>query len=106
MAARGAAPLDPAGLTAAEQRLLETFQAHAGVVCLKDDLIRAVWPEESVAGGLRDDSLAQLVHRLREKIEPDAAHPTRIQTIPGRGYRYHGAARLAPPRKEERSRRS
>jgi hypothetical protein len=84
----GAALLDPAGLTAAEQRLLVFFQSHSGEICLKDDLIRAVWPDESVAGGLRDDSLAQLVHRLREKIEPDPSRPARIQTVPGRGYRY------------------
>jgi hypothetical protein len=91
LALRGAASIDPAGLTAGEQRLLDFFQAHAGEICLKDDLIRAVWPEESVAGGLRDDSLSQLVHRLRDKIEPDPAHPARIQTILGRGYRFHAA---------------
>ena len=76
--------VDPAGLTAAEQRLLEFLQAHAGTVCIKDELIRAVWPEDAAAAGLRDDSLAQLIHRLRDKIG------TRfIQTVPGRGYRFN-----------------
>ena len=70
-------------LTASEHRLLAYFQAHAGEVCAKDDLIRAVWPEERVVDGLRDDSLAQLIRRLRQKIGADA-----VQTIPGRGYRY------------------
>ena len=38
--------------------------------------------------GVRDDSLAQLVRRLREKIETDAAHPRRILTMLGRDYRF------------------
>ncbi len=77
------------GLTAKEARLLSYFQAHPHVVCEKDDLIRAVWPEDKVfERGVRDDSLAQLVRRLREKIEPEAAHPQHIHTAAGRGYRY------------------
>jgi hypothetical protein len=78
-----------ANLTAKEARLLSTFQAHPGVVCEKDDLIRAVWPEDRVfERGVRDDSLAQLVRRLREKVEADPANPRHIQTAPGRGYIY------------------
>jgi hypothetical protein len=75
-------------LTASEHHLLAYFQAHPGEVCEKDALIAAVWPEDRVTGGLRDDSLAQLVRRLRQKIETDAANPRHILTIPGRGYRY------------------
>ena len=78
-----------AGLTAKESRLLSYFQAHPHSICEKDDLIRAVWPEDKVfERGVRDDSLAQLVRRLREKIEPDAAHPQHIHTAAGRGYRF------------------
>ena len=80
---------DEAGLTAKELLLLGYFQAHAGQVCEKDDLIRAAWPEDRVfEAGIRDDSLAQLIHRLRRKIEADPAHPQYIHSIPGRGYRY------------------
>lgn len=78
--------VDAAMLTAAEQRLLEYFSARPEQICEKSALIEAVWPDEKVAAGLRDDSLAQLVHRLREKIDtPGKKH---IQTIAGRGYRY------------------
>ena len=93
----GHALLDPAGagtgeaqdLTANEARLLAYLQAHAGEVCEKDALIKAVWPEDRVYEvGIRDDSLAQLARRLRVKVEPDAANPKHIQTVPGRGYRY------------------
>jgi DNA-binding response OmpR family regulator len=70
-------------LTASEHKLLAFFQAHPGEVCPKDDLIRAVWPEDRVIDGLRDDSLAQLILRLRQKVGAG-----RIQTIQRRGYRY------------------
>jgi hypothetical protein len=73
-------------LTAAEQKLLDTLIARSGQVCSKEELIQAVWPDEKLATGLRDDSLTQLVHRLREKVDP--LEKNRIQTLPGRGYRY------------------
>jgi DNA-binding winged helix-turn-helix (wHTH) protein len=60
-------------------------------VCDKDDLIRAVWPEDRIfERGVRDDSLAQLVRRLREKVETNPSAPRRIQTVAGRGYRLVG----------------
>ncbi len=81
-------------LTAKEQRLLDYFSGHNGQICEKDDLILAVWPEDQVFNrGLRDDSLAQLVRRLREKIEPDPSHPVHIITVPGRGYRFNNQDR-------------
>jgi hypothetical protein len=88
--AQGRPPaLDLSRLTAKEHQLLTWLQAHAGEVCAKDDLVRAVWPEDRVqTEGVRDDSLAQLVRRLREKIEHDPSSPRLILTVPGRGYRY------------------
>jgi hypothetical protein len=86
----GHAPaFDTSQLTAKEHALLNYFIAHPDDVCEKDDLIRAVWPEDKVfTKGVRDDSLAQLVRRLREKIEPNPAEPKHIHTVPGRGYRF------------------
>jgi hypothetical protein len=88
--ATGGPAMEMVDLTAAEFRLLQYFQAHVGEVCSKDDLIAAVWPQEVHAAGLRDDRLAQLVRRLRLKVEPDPAHPRRIKTVPGRGYLWLG----------------
>ncbi len=80
---------DTTSLTAKELALLEYFQAHPGQVCEKDELIAAVWPEDRISThGLRDDSLAQLVHRLRRKIEPNPDAPGLIHNVPGRGYRF------------------
>jgi DNA-binding response OmpR family regulator len=76
-------------LTEKEFLLLEYFKNHTDEVCSKDDLVKAVWPEDLIyERGIRDDSLAQLVRRLRVKIEPDPSAPRFIQTVPGRGYRY------------------
>lgn len=75
-------------LTASEQRLLACLLAQPGHVVEKDALIQAVWPADKVIDGLRDDSLAQLIRRLRQKVEPDPANPRYILTVPGRGYRY------------------
>ena len=82
-------PVDTTQLTAKEHLLLEYFRHHPDQVCEKDDLIHAVWFEDKIfERGIRDDSLAQLVRRLREKIELDPSSPHHIHTVPGRGYRY------------------
>ena len=75
-------------LTAKENLLWSYLKSHPNQVCEKDDLIRAVWPEDRIfEDGIRDDSLAQLVRRLREKIEFQPSSPRHIHTVPGRGYR-------------------
>lgn len=80
---------DTSKLTAKEKLLLDYFLHHAETVCEKDALIRAAWPEDKVfVQGVRDDSLAQLIRRLREKIEPDPTQPRHILTQPGRGYKF------------------
>jgi DNA-binding winged helix-turn-helix (wHTH) protein len=81
--------LDQGQFTAKEHPLWEYFRAHPSQVCEKDDLIRAIWAEVIIyTEGIRDDTLAQLVRRLRVKIEPDLVAPVFIHTVPGRGYRY------------------
>jgi DNA-binding response OmpR family regulator len=88
MRARGPR-FDTTQLTAKENLLLGYLSARPAQVCSKDDLVRAVWPEDRVyERGVRDDSLAQLVRRLREKIEPDPATPRYVHTVAGRGYRF------------------
>jgi energy-coupling factor transporter ATP-binding protein EcfA2 len=87
--ARPDSTIDEGQLTAKEHLLIEYLRKHPGQVCEKDDLIHAVWPEDKIfQQGVRDDSLAQLVRRLRLKIEPDATQPRYIHAIPGRGYRF------------------
>lgn len=81
---------DDADLTAKEHLLLNYLRKHAGEVCDKEALISAAWPEDQIyEEGVRDDSLAQLVRRLRQKIEPNASKPRFIETVRGRGYRFN-----------------
>jgi hypothetical protein len=91
VSAPGIQGFDTSQLTEKEFLLLQYLEAHPGEVCNKDDLIQAVWPEDLIyERGIRDDSLAQLVRRLRVKIETDPSNPRYIQTVPGRGYRFSG----------------
>ena len=84
-----AASFDASQLTAKENLLLKYFIQHEGLVCEKDELIQAVWPEDVIfTQGIRDESLAQLIRRLRVKVEPDPGNPAFIHTVPGRGYLY------------------
>jgi hypothetical protein len=82
-----AGDFDTSQLTAKEALLFEYLRSRPEEVCSKDDLVRAVWPEDQIyEQGIRDDSLAQLVRRTRIKIEPDPSTPIYIHTVPGRGY--------------------
>lgn len=75
---------DSVRLTAKEALLYEALRAHPGTLVDKDTLIRAVWPEDRIYDqGVRDDSLAQLVRRLRTKVGE-----THILSVPGRGYQW------------------
>lgn len=81
------ADLLPIDLTLLELRLLEYLLKYAGQNCEKQDLVVYVWPDEKQVKGIRDDSLAQLVKRLRQKIEPEDNSWSYVETVHGRGYR-------------------
>ncbi|HWB37338.1 MAG TPA: response regulator transcription factor [Rugosimonospora sp.] len=71
-------------LTVREFDLLVFLLRHPGRAFKRTELLEAVW------GWTFGDQSTVTVHvrRLREKIEPDPAHPTRIVTVWGVGYRY------------------
>ena len=71
-------------LTATEYALLRTLVQHAGKVVTHKQLLRSVWGEkaENQAQYLR----VHITH-VRQKIEPDSAHPRLIKTETGIGYR-------------------
>ncbi|HYB33623.1 MAG TPA: response regulator transcription factor [Steroidobacteraceae bacterium] len=64
-------------LTKLELRLLQMLLANAGRTVSSDRLLVQVWGHRS--GGDRQ-LLKQLVHRLRQKIEPDPASPALLRT--------------------------
>jgi DNA-binding response OmpR family regulator len=71
-------------VTKLELRLLQMLLANAGRTVHSDRLLLQVWGHRS--SGDRQ-LLKQLVHRLRQKIEPDPANPVRLQTAAGSGYK-------------------
>lgn len=74
-------------LTALEYNLLRLLYDHPGRLCSKDDIIRKVWGEESMAE-IDDSRVEKLVSRLRRKVEPMPGRPQYIRTVRGRGYRF------------------
>ena len=72
-----------------EFELLHLLLANAGRVLPREMLIDRVWGSDYVGD---TKTLDVHVKRLRAKVEPDPANPTRIITIRGLGYKYERRA--------------
>jgi DNA-binding response OmpR family regulator len=70
-----------------EFQLLALLVRSRGRVCTKSYILQNVWRGTDLR---RDHTVAVHVRWLREKIEPDPSHPSRIITIRGIGYRFEG----------------
>jgi DNA-binding response OmpR family regulator len=64
--------------------LLLTLAQHAGRVLSLDELLERVWGPEWIG---ESQTLYVHVRWLREKIEDDPAHPRRLLTVRGTGYK-------------------
>jgi len=86
---RGEALLDdqPLALKPQEYDLLVFFGQHRGQLLSREFILERVWGWDYIG-----DSRTVDVHVrwLRQKIEPDPAHPARIVTVRGGGYRFEG----------------
>jgi two-component system response regulator RegX3 len=80
----------PVQLPLKEFELLTLLAENAGRVLTRDTLIDRVWGHDYVGD---TKTLDVHVKRLRSKIEVDPAHPERIVTIRGLGYKFEDAAR-------------
>jgi DNA-binding response OmpR family regulator len=75
---------DAVVLTAREFDLLWLFARHPRQVFTREQLLMQVWGYEFYG----DESTVTVhIRRLREKIEPNPAHPNYIQTVWGVGYK-------------------
>jgi len=74
---------EPVRLTRLELRLLQILLANAGHTLPAERLLAHVWGSR---GSGDRQLLKQLVHRLRQKIETDAAEPRYLVTVSGVGY--------------------
>lgn len=75
-------------LSLQEFALLSFLCARGGHICTRNELGDAVWGE----GNWDLNMLHRLVHRMREKVEPESTHPRYIVNVPGVGYRLHNPA--------------
>jgi pSer/pThr/pTyr-binding forkhead associated (FHA) protein len=78
---RGATLQPP--LTVKEFQLLELLYNRRGQVISKDEIARQVWDYEV----FDYNAIDALVYRLRQRIEPDPAHPRYLVTQRGFGYK-------------------
>lgn len=83
-ASRGGRPL---ALKPKEYELLVYLMRNRGRAFTRDQLLNQIWGYD-FAGDTRTVDVH--MRRLREKIEEDAATPTRIITVRGVGYRFDG----------------
>jgi DNA-binding response OmpR family regulator len=92
---------DPVRLTRLEARFLQLLFANGGRTVPTERILAYVWGNR--AGGNRQ-LLKQLVHRLRQKIEPDPKNPAVICTVPNSGYLIdlEGVQRIAGPDSHQR----
>lgn len=79
----------PIDLTAREYKLLAYFASRPGCALARDTILDAVWGSSVF---VTPRSIDRCVATLRGKIEPDAHHPTFIQTIRDIGYRFEPTA--------------
>ena len=77
---------EPVKLSRKEYELLIFLYQNAGAVCLRDEIIKAVWADSQDPAAISDATLDQLVHRLREKVEPEPANPSRVVSRKAFGY--------------------
>ena len=76
---------EPVRLTATEYRLLYHLASNPGRLMAADTLLAKVWGYEY----REEEHYVRLyVSYLRQKLEPDPAHPRYILTAPGLGYKF------------------
>jgi hypothetical protein len=75
----------PVKLTPKEYRLLTLLYRRAGAVVSHEEIAAEVWPE--LEGAVTEESIAQVVARLRRKVEEEPADPRYVLTVRGFGYR-------------------
>src|ERR1700722_5117223 len=66
--------------------LLITLLKQRGEVVTREELRRALWPEDTFVDF--DHSLGTAVNKLREVLGDSAANPRFVETAPRRGYRF------------------
>jgi DNA-binding response OmpR family regulator len=72
-------------LTSVEQSLLYLLVANAGRVLTRDEILNAVWGRNYITSS---NIVDQHIYSLRRKLAHHWQRQQRIETVPGRGYRF------------------
>jgi len=81
----------PVRLTNKAFRLLQYFVQNPNRLLTKDAILDDLWPGVHVSEAL----IKEYVHDLRAALGDDSKRPEFIETVHGRGYRFHGGIELA-----------
>src|SRR5438105_2782495 len=73
-------------LSSQAAKLLLFLLEAPGEIRTKEELQQSLWPASKFRE--LDNSLAKIVHVLRETLGDLASNPRFIETVPGRGYRF------------------
>src|SRR5713101_6177312 len=76
-------------------QLLGLLVQRAGKVVPREEILKKLWPAESLVDPERSLDIA--LQRLRQALGDTAAKPEYIETIPGRGYRFVAKVSAGPP---------
>lgn len=74
-------------LTKAEYRLLCLLVQNTGIVVTRERILDELW--DHTGNFVDDNTLSVYIRRLREKLEPDPAHPRYLITVRGFGYKWN-----------------
>jgi len=72
--------------------VLACLMSSGGQVLSKEEVFRQVWEGRAVS----DDTLVVAIYELRKALGDNARHPTFIETIPRRGYRWLPHVEIGP----------
>ncbi|MFI5271725.1 MAG: response regulator transcription factor [Ktedonobacterales bacterium] len=72
-------------LTTKEFDLLQFLATHPKQVFTREQLLQHVWNYDNYG---EDSTVTVHMRRLREKVEPDPAHPRHLRTVWGIGYKF------------------
>ena len=70
-------------------QVLRALLSSPGDVVTRDELHRVLWPSDTFVDF--EVGLNSAVRKLREALDESAEHPRFIETLPRRGYRFHGS---------------
>jgi TolB-like protein/DNA-binding winged helix-turn-helix (wHTH) protein len=67
-------------------RVLMVLLERPGELFRREELFERLWPDDEL--GVLDDNLNAAIHKLRVVLHDQAGHPSYIETVPRKGYRF------------------